>query len=215
MYGVIYRISNNINNKVYIGQTIAKNPRARWGGHKSSARTGKSNAYIHKAMRKYGIPNFEFTVVCICESQFQLDMAEKLLIEAYDSTNSSCGYNLELGGNGPGKASEELRRINSEAHKGRPAWNKGIPRTAEEKRLMSENRKGIGLGIKHSAEWSNKTAVGRRKPAFVLGFLYASIVMASDVLNISQDIITKQLRGTNKNTMDCEYLIKEPKYETK
>lgn len=58
---------------------------------------------------------------------------------------------------------EDVKKKISNANKGKPAWNKGIPRTLEEKRLMSASRKAVAnkvgvwnLGIPHSAETIKK-----------------------------------------------------------
>ena len=59
----IYKITNKINNKCYIGQS--NNPMQRWKRHKyhatSSDDIGKSA--IHDALRKYGINNIEFSIL--------------------------------------------------------------------------------------------------------------------------------------------------------
>ena len=49
----IYKITNQINNKVYVGQTIQKNPTMRWYAHLADARNGKKS-YLYDSIRKYG-----------------------------------------------------------------------------------------------------------------------------------------------------------------
>jgi hypothetical protein len=48
----IYKITNILNDKIYIDQTIQ--PKIRWRTHKHLAKHQKTNQYIHKAMNKYG-----------------------------------------------------------------------------------------------------------------------------------------------------------------
>lgn len=48
----IYKITNQINNKVYIGQSV--NIKKRFNQHKCAARDGE-NSYFYKALRKYGV----------------------------------------------------------------------------------------------------------------------------------------------------------------
>ena len=60
----IYKIKNKINNKIYIGQS--KDINNRWKRHLYDARNG-SSTLLHAAIRKYGIDNFEFSIVEQCE----------------------------------------------------------------------------------------------------------------------------------------------------
>ena len=60
----IYKYTNQINGKVYIGQSI--DIRQRQYAHKSSAYNEKANdfnAQFHQAIRKYGIENFDFEIL--------------------------------------------------------------------------------------------------------------------------------------------------------
>ena len=64
--GYIYKITNKINNKVYIGQTIKIRASDRFSQHKYLARhleQEKVNSYLHKAMHKYGVENFSFDII--------------------------------------------------------------------------------------------------------------------------------------------------------
>jgi len=60
----IYKYTNQINGKVYIGQSI--DIRQRQYTHKSSAYNEKAkdfNSQFHQAIRKYGIENFDFEIL--------------------------------------------------------------------------------------------------------------------------------------------------------
>lgn len=59
--GVIYKISNSINSKLYIGKTV-KNPINYWNSHKSFCRNGYEKV-LYDAMRKYGIKKFKFEII--------------------------------------------------------------------------------------------------------------------------------------------------------
>lgn len=85
----IYKIQNLINNKIYIGQSI--DIETRWAKHKCAA----DNFAIHKALRKYGIENFHFSIVEEC-SALELDDKEKYWIAFYNSFKQ--GYNMTEGG---------------------------------------------------------------------------------------------------------------------
>lgn len=97
----IYKYTNKINNKVYIGQSI--NLEKRKYTHKSSAFNEKANDYnsqFHKAVRKYGLENFSYEVVVeISNEEYSkeiLDDLEKYFIQYYNSFR--CGYNATEGG---------------------------------------------------------------------------------------------------------------------
>ena len=94
--GYIYKITNNINQKVYIGQTRQK-PKNRWLSHKSCH---KSKPYpLYNAMRKYGIENFSFDVI---EENIQLELLterENHWIKEFNSIPPGHGYNITKGKN--------------------------------------------------------------------------------------------------------------------
>lgn len=110
VYGIIYKITNTINNKSYIGQTRAKRGfRSRYyhsgNGiervykyHKTQKKNSQYyNSHLLNAMEKYGLDVFD-----VCEvydtamSQEELNEKEIHYIEYFDSYNN--GYNLTLGG---------------------------------------------------------------------------------------------------------------------
>lgn len=95
MIGVIYKITNNINEKVYIGQTVQK-IETRWKRHIRESKTNCRHLYC--AMRKYGIENFSIEVIEECDTEDELDEREQYWINQYDSCNR--GYNISKGGGG-------------------------------------------------------------------------------------------------------------------
>ena len=103
-HGYIYRVTNNINNKVYIGQTSTSIEK-RWTQHKSAARTAKNNKIIfYNAINKYGEDNFTIDVIyevsCITKDELidELNDLEIYYISIYNSLIPN-GYNLTSGGN--------------------------------------------------------------------------------------------------------------------
>ena len=87
---IIYNITNLINNKVYIGETI-RSLNARWTQHKNQAFCKKSNRYLYQSMRKYGLENFKIEVLeyCFIEDRFK---REAEYIKQYNSLIPN-GYN--------------------------------------------------------------------------------------------------------------------------
>lgn len=98
----IYKITNLINNKVYIGETIGE-IRIRWNQHKSTSFNPNSHSYnyhIHCAIRKYGIDNFKIEEIeqCTDEERFKRETCYILLYESYKPEK---GYNYIIEGEGP------------------------------------------------------------------------------------------------------------------
>ena len=96
---LIYKITNLINNKCYIGQTV-KTAEQRWKEHQSHAfgsHPNDQNKTLYKAIRKYGLENFIFEVLQDNIETFeQLDKAEIYWIDYYNSFVK--GYNENFGG---------------------------------------------------------------------------------------------------------------------
>lgn len=92
----IYKITNLINGKVYIGQS--RDIKRRWSSHRSDFLKDKKDYVLYRAFRKYGIENFSFEVIEKC-SENELDEKEKFYIAEYDSFLGD-GYNMTLGGQG-------------------------------------------------------------------------------------------------------------------
>jgi len=101
----LYKITNTLNNKVYIGQSNKENER--WRQHKYFARQDEPIQYIHRAMKKYGVEYFVYEVIAMCRTQKDADETEILLIKSHDSRNKKYGYNVASGGD--------------------HAWNAGLP----------------------------------------------------------------------------------------
>lgn len=114
---IIYRITNGINGKIYIGQTKAKlNKRiagyiSNINAYKDKKKSGKYP--IITAMIKYGFENFKFEVLeDNIKTQSELDEKEISYIKQYDSRNSNIGYNIQPGGKSGG--SGRYKKISKE-----------------------------------------------------------------------------------------------------
>lgn len=92
----IYKIENQINHKVYIGKTDYTNPNRRWTQHKTDSQNPQRNhRALYKAMNKYGLENFTFSVI---EETSKPEEREIYYIQQYNSFHF--GYNETLGGDG-------------------------------------------------------------------------------------------------------------------
>ena len=110
----IYKISNIINNKVYIGQSM--DIQRRFSEHMRALNNNcHYNKHLQASYNKYGTEAFLYEVLCVCE-MIELDDMEVFFIDYYDSMNPEHGYNKESGGSLNKRISEETRekyRINN------------------------------------------------------------------------------------------------------
>lgn len=136
----IYKIINNINGKVYIGQTI-RSLEKRFQLH-----CQKSNPCIKikNAIQKYGKENFTIELICETKEQEEADKLEIFWISYFDSTKS--GYNIAVGGtNGVmtgRKHTEESKHKMSKAQSGEKSFMYGKHHTNETKLKISESHSG-------------------------------------------------------------------------
>lgn len=99
----IYKITNLVNGKVYIGQSI--DIHRRWNNHKRKTFIKSDEQYnypLYRAFRKYGLDNFSFEIIEEC-SEEELNKKEIYYIDLYRTYicwKDSNGYNQTLGGGG-------------------------------------------------------------------------------------------------------------------
>lgn len=117
---LIYKITNTLNNKIYIGQTT-QTLKDRKRNYKNEVKFYKGTPRpIIAAMRKYGFDNFVFDIIeDNISSKEELDSKEQYYIQYYDcQVSSGKGYNVENGGNSVGKHAEATKQKISQAQIG-------------------------------------------------------------------------------------------------
>ena len=138
----IYKITNLINNKVYIGKSEVS-IEERW----KAEIAGFTNGHFINAMKKYGLKNFKFEV--LIETNDNLNEVEIQFIKEYKSYDPQFGYNKTFGGEGV-IPTEETRKKMSENWTKRDPWNKGkknlYSHSKETRDKMSECRKNKSTG---------------------------------------------------------------------
>ena len=107
LFGGIYKITNKVNNKIYIGSS--KNITYRWKQHIDSLESGNHhNSRLQSDWNKYGITNFTFEVIESIKNDDNLLKREQRYIDKYKSYNPEIGYNIAI-------ACTEGRKIEYEA----------------------------------------------------------------------------------------------------
>lgn len=92
----IYKITNKLNGKCYIGQS--QNIFKRWSVHGNKNKSNNCDMAIAKAVTKYGIENFTFEILELCNKN-ELNDKEKYWVSKFDTYVK--GYNSTTGGDSP------------------------------------------------------------------------------------------------------------------
>lgn len=144
---IIYKATNLINAKLYIGQTVQGLNRRKMR-HIRRAMNNDIHFAFHRAIKKYGAENFTFEILHHCLSKEEMDRKERESIKELN-TKIPHGYNLTDGGGG----------------------NLGRKRTAEERAKISASLIGNKrtLGHKASLETRAKISAAHLGNKFRLG----------------------------------------------
>ena len=149
-FNCIYCYTNKINGKKYVGQTVNFNTRHQQHCYNSFYENSIDyNLPFHRAVRKYGIENFEINILKEnLTSQCLLNFWESYYIDKFNSlVKNQKGYNVASGGfNGyscAGKTEEEMIEIRNKRIE---TWkNKSDEELAERSRKISETMKSKNL----------------------------------------------------------------------
>lgn len=168
---IIYKATNTINGKVYIGQTTQAFGN-RKQKHKYETFTLNKQYHFHKAIRRYGWDAFNWCVIDTATNIDDLNQKEEFWIKEYRSTNSKYGYNIMYGGNNRRMPAATKKKI-STANKGRKftdehianlsACRKGRPLTMMHRLILSAAHKGRVFTEEHSRNKSI-AQLGERNP---------------------------------------------------
>jgi group I intron endonuclease len=95
---IIYKATNKLNQRAYIGKT-ERTLHIRTNEHLRDARRDNITSYFHRALKKYGIDNFEFSILAETEDITELNNLEVALIDSHKTLKPN-GYNITPGGTG-------------------------------------------------------------------------------------------------------------------
>lgn len=196
---IIYKATNKINGKLYIGQTVRALD-VRIAEHKRH-----KNTPFDKAVQVYGADNFDFEVIDTAETIDELNRKEKYWVNYYNAFGKN-GYNAcEGGGNTVGyHHTEESKKKMSVAHKGK--WDGqnnpfyGKKHNAETKAKMSASRAGRIITDEWRKHLSESSPYKVRVHNIETDEIFNSIKEAADKYNIKPTHITRVCRGRRKSS---------------
>lgn len=172
---IIYKITNTITNKSYIGETKSVNPFTRWRQHKNTIENNRGCPALQDAVKKYGIENFKFEILIFCfdEDRYKLEID---YIKKY-KTKVPNGYNISKGGTGGGfegkthteETREKIKQNLKKKYVDNPELRKEISERNKVIMKDEEVRNKIKDGMKNSEKWNNaveeKKIGGNLKPS--------------------------------------------------
>jgi group I intron endonuclease len=131
----IYVVTNTVNGKKYVGQTVGSVAR-RWQQHLSTSRR-RCKLSFHNSIRKHGEDAFQVEVAAFTFTKLHVDELESSLIRELQTCERSKGYNSTYGGEGARHTPETKAKL-SNIRKGKP----GAHWTDEQRKRHSEKQKG-------------------------------------------------------------------------
>jgi group I intron endonuclease len=152
---IIYKATNLVNNKIYIGQT--KNEiEKRIKGHIKESKNENTKRPFLISIKKHGIDNFLFEEIDRADTFDELDEKEIYWINFYNSTNNKIGYNILGGGQGKKMITNEAySKIISDGLKNSEKWQK-LKNSEEHKNKMKEIASKTHKGRKFTKEHKEK-----------------------------------------------------------
>lgn len=191
MYGVIYKITNKLNDMIYIGQTT-RSLKVRFREH------AKAGCHLHNAIEKYGIDNFAIEVIEECKTKQELDEREIFWIAELKCRHPN-GYNLNNGGSGNAGflQTEETRSKKSAIMKGKKSRFFGKRHTEESKLKIGASMTGEKnhfYGKHHTDEVRVKISSIRRNST-----PYKNLLIELDKRKLSYKALAKLLGRSIQN----------------
>lgn len=199
-YYFVYRATNKLNNKSYIG--ITKDFQYRHYRHFLDTGNG-SQLHFHRALRKYGEDAFEWTILYRCSDEHSASIIEQQCVKFYDSYTN--GYNMTTGGQRGWKkvTAEETKRKLSALYKGKSFEERhGTERAAEIKHKQSSAHKGKQvsqdtrkrMSEANKRRWKEGTIGRKGKPCTVNGKQYENGKEAADCLGIASSTLRNWIK---------------------
>lgn len=215
---LIYKATNIINTKVYIGYTslgLEKRKRS----HKLETNNPKfHNTFFKNALRKYGIDGFIWEELFYCPSKEIVLEMEKIFIKDYKANNKGYGYNSSAGGEGPSgfpchttphsEKTKEILRQKTLAHfkkigHGARLGKKHSLETKKKMSIAGLGRIPVNKGIKISENKRNELVLNSKLGKKIIAIdlntglprYFTSIKNASKELQINRKVIQARINN--------------------
>jgi group I intron endonuclease len=192
----IYKITNSINDKVYIGQSSYK-----WEDTLSYYGSG---VLIEKAIKAHGKENFKKDLLEVCFDKNSLDNAERYWISHFKEKLKAKLYNITDGGTGGITYSRGTEVYDQIKHK-LGKWKNGNPGSTQEaiiKRINTFKTTKWASGKDHG-NYGNSYCKGKlpvnAKPVIIYGIEYASTGIAAKVLGFKNSEVVRHKCISKKN----------------
>ena len=205
---MIYLITNNLNNKKYVGLTT-RNLEVRWKEH-----TRHKSQYIDRAINKYGQNNFSITLLEECSDE-TLDEREKYWIDYYDTYRN--GYNLT-----PGGRNDSLINYSDKFLETKKLWQEGYGQKDISKKLNLNIETVHNYLLKNNItekmirERANHLiGLSKSKPVLqydlndILIKEWSTAMEAAETLGIKSKYITATCRGQQKTYNKMKWIYKD------
>jgi group I intron endonuclease len=209
---IIYKFTNKINGKIYIGQTT-NTFKKRYSGYSNF----KGNTYFNRALLKYGMDGFITEEICSAKNLEDLNYLEEYFIEYYGSLRPN-GYNTERGGNNHTRVVGAMKgKFHSEETKKKMSLSAlGKPKSLEAVQKMIKSKTGSKMP-REAVEKRAMAQIGKKKTGSAVicnetGESFMSVSEASSKTGVYRTKIVRQLTGKVKNTkcpLTFRYLNKE------
>ena len=119
----------------YVGSTKKQNPKKRWKG----AQGYRKHKTLFNAIKSVGWNNIQHEIIETVEDKETALKREEYYTLLWRTNEPEFGFNIDVGN----KHNDETKKRISEIHKGKPAWNRGIPQSEEARRKNSESNKRV------------------------------------------------------------------------
>ena len=225
IFGFIYKITNIINNKIYIGQTTRPLSK-RISEYKKSLLYNENfyNEHLQNSFKNYGFDNFKFEVIDTPSSIQELNAKEIQYISYYKSNNKEFGYNIKSGGRNAIPDTKTLDKM-SKSHTGivqndtwinrriakagsEDAKKYGKAKTEEEKRQLSIKSPKYWQGKHRDENTKEKISKTKKEKGFsekqkeiICKKVYKIDLTTNKTIEFESTSYASKIEGVNQSTI--------------